>query len=163
MRVRLRDLVDTSAAVGATRARTTKVAAIAALRPARAGPDEVRVAVAFLSGELVQRQIGVGHALIRDVPPPAPGPELTVAEVDRVFAQIGAMAGPGSQSAKRDALRALLARADAGEQHFLIRLLLGDLSQGALGGVMVGGHRPRGPRRRQPCDARSCCAATSPP
>ena len=136
MRVRLRDLVDTSAAVGATRARTTKVAAIAALL-ARAGPDEVRVAVAFLSGELVQRQIGVGHALMRDLPPPAPGPELTVAEVDRVFAQIGAMTGPGSQSAKRDTLRALLARADAGEQHFLIRLLVGDLSQGALGGVMV--------------------------
>jgi ATP-dependent DNA ligase I len=135
-RVRLRDLADTSAAVRATRARTAKVQAIAALL-ARAAPEEVRAAVAFLSGDLVQRQIGVGPAQLRDLPAPAAAPALTVAEVDRVFAQIGAMAGPGSQRAKGDALRALLARADADEQRFLVRLLAGDLSQGALGGVMV--------------------------
>jgi ATP-dependent DNA ligase I len=134
--VELRALVDTSAAVGATRARTEKVAAIAALL-ARAAPEEVRAAVAFLSGELVQRQIGVGHALMRDLPPPSPAPSLTVAAVDGTFARIGAMAGPGSQRAKRDALGELLARADADEQRFLVRLLVGDLSQGALGGVMV--------------------------
>jgi DNA ligase-1 len=39
--------------------------------------------------------------------------------------------------ARRVALQELLARADADEQAFLVRLLLGDLRQGALAGVMT--------------------------
>ena len=100
-------------------------------------PDEVPVAVAFLSGSLTQRQIGVGWALLRDRPAPAAEPRLTLAEVDAAFAAVGALSGPGSQSARRAALAGLLARADAAEQDFLVRLLLGDLAQGALGGVMA--------------------------
>ena len=132
----LRDLVETSQAVAATRARGAKVQAIAALL-ARAAPEEIPAAVAFLSGELLQRQIGVGHALLRDLPAPAAEPSLTVAEVDATFASIGALAGPGSQRARREALHALLARADADEQRFLVRLLAGDLGQGALAGIMA--------------------------
>ncbi|HEV8151455.1 MAG TPA: ATP-dependent DNA ligase [Solirubrobacteraceae bacterium] len=132
----LRDLVETSEAVGATRARGAKVEAIAALL-ARAAPGEIRATVAFLSGELLQRQIGVGHALLRDVPGPAAAPSLTVAEVDAAFAAIGALSGAGSQGARRNALHGLLARADAGEQRFLVRLLAGDLRQGALAGIMA--------------------------
>ena len=132
----LRDLVETSQAVGATRARGAKIEAIAALL-ARAAPGEIRAAVAFLSGELLQRQIGVGHAGLRDVPAPAAEPSLTVAQVDATFAAIGALRGPGSQRARRDALHGLLARAVAGEQRFLVRLLAGDLGQGALAGIMA--------------------------
>jgi DNA ligase 1 len=134
--VRLRDLVDTSHAVAATRARRAKVEAIAALL-ARSAPEEVRAAVAFLSGELLQRQIGVGFALLRDAPPAAAEPQLSVAEVDATFATIGALAGAGSQGARRDMLHGLLGRADADEQRFLVRLLAGDLRQGALAGIMV--------------------------
>jgi DNA ligase-1 len=133
--VRLRDLVDASAAVAATSARGAKVEALAALLRA-AGPEEVPAVASWLSGELVQRQIGVGWAALRDPPRPAAHATLTVAEVDEAFAQIGALRGPGSVAARRDALRALLGRADPGEQAFLVRLLLGDLRQGALAGVM---------------------------
>jgi DNA ligase 1 len=134
--MRLRELTDVSAAVAATRSRKAKTEAIAALL-AGAAPDEVAAAVAFLSGRLTQRQIGVGWAQLREPPPPAAEPSLTVAEVDAAFGAIGAMSGAGSQAARRAALAALLERADADEQRFLTRLLLGDLGQGALAGVMA--------------------------
>ena len=134
--MRLRELTDVSAAVAATRSRKAKTEAIAALL-AGAAPDEVAAAVAFLSGRLTQRQIGVGWAQLREPPPPAAEPSLTVAEVDAAFGAIGAIGGAGSQAARRAALAALLERADADEQRFLTRLLLGDLGQGALAGVMA--------------------------
>jgi DNA ligase-1 len=134
--LRLREIVDVSAAVGATRSRTEKTAALADLL-ARLEPGEVAAAVAFLAGRLTQRQIGVGWAQLRDLPPPAADPGLTVAEVDAAFGAIGDLRGEGSQAARRAALAALMGRADAAEQDFLGRLLLGDLSQGALAGVMA--------------------------
>lgn len=134
--VLLRALVDVSAAVAATRSRTAKIAALAELL-AQAGPDEAPVAVSWLSGELTHRQIGVGWALLKDGPPAAAAPSLTVAEVEQAFTTIGALRGAGSQAARRDAVREVLGRADSDEQGFLIRLLLGDLRQGALAGVMA--------------------------
>jgi ATP-dependent DNA ligase I len=134
--MRLRELTDVSAAVAATRSRKAKTEAIGALL-AGAAPDEIAAAVAFLSGRLTQRQIGVGWAQLREPPPPADEPSLTVGEVDAAFEAIGAMSGPGSQATRRDALQALLGRADEDEQQFLTRLLIGDLGQGALAGVMT--------------------------
>jgi DNA ligase-1 len=134
--MRLADLVQSSQAVAATRARSAKVEAIAALLR-RAEPAEVPAAVAFLSGELRQRQIGVGWAALRDAPAPAARADLTVAGVDAAFAAIGALSGQGSQRARRETLHALLGRADAEEQRFLVRLLAGDLRQGALAGIMT--------------------------
>jgi DNA ligase-1 len=132
----LRDLVETSAAVRATRARNAKIEALAGLLR-RLGPDDVAAGVAWLSGELRQRQIGVGWASVRDRPAPAAEPSLTVADVDAAFERIGAMAGPGSQAARREALADLFGRATEDEQRFLVALLLGDIGQGALEGVMA--------------------------
>jgi DNA ligase-1 len=134
--VRLGELVECSAAVTATAARNEKVAALAALL-ARAGPGEVAPVVSWLSGELTQRQIGVGWASLRERPAPAPEGALTVAELERALGAIGELSGPGSVAARREAVQALMARADAAEQEFLLRLLLGDLGQGALAGVMT--------------------------
>ncbi len=132
----LAEIVDTSDAVAATSARLAKVERLAAcLR--RLGPGEVVVAVAFLSGELRQRQIGVGWASLRDRPPPAPAASLELLEVDRAFELIGRQAGPGSQGERRRLLAELFGRATEGEQRFLMRLLSGELRQGALEGVMV--------------------------
>jgi ATP-dependent DNA ligase I len=134
--VLLADLAAISEAVAATSARGGKVAALAdGLRAA--GPAEVPAAVAFLSGELRQRQIGVGWAALRELPAPAVDPTLTVAEADAAFAAIGALSGPGSRDARRAALADLFARATASEQRFLRALLSGDLRQGALAGVMT--------------------------
>jgi DNA ligase-1 len=134
--VLLADLVATSAAVTATSKRLEKVALIAAaLR--RLAADEVVPGVAYLSGELRQRQIGVGWAALRDHPAPAAQPTLTIRDVDAALERIGATAGAGSQAARRALIAELFARAVAAEQDFLARLLLGDLRQGALAGVMT--------------------------
>ena len=132
----LADLVEASEAVGATRSRLAKVERIAEVLR-RLAPDEVAAGVAFLSGELRQRQIGVGWAALRDLPAPAAEPSLTVGEVDAAFERIGGLAGPGSQAARREALAELFARATEPEARFLVRLLGGELRQGALEGVMV--------------------------
>jgi DNA ligase 1 len=134
--VLLDEVARTSAAVANSSARLAKVERLAAcLR--RLEPAEVHPAVAFLSGELRQRQIGVGWAALRDAPAPAATPTLTVTEVDAAFERIGRQAGPGSQAERRRLLGELFGRATAGEQKLLVGLLSGELRQGALEGVMV--------------------------
>jgi ATP-dependent DNA ligase I len=134
--VLLAELTATSRAVGETSARTTKVQRLAeALR--RMAPGEVAIGVAYLSGELRQRQIGVGYRSLRELPAPAPEATLELTAVDGSCEAIGAMAGPGSQAARRDALAALFARATEPEQRYLVALLTGELRQGAQAGLMV--------------------------
>jgi DNA ligase-1 len=134
--VLLDEVAGTSAAVANSSARLAKVERLAAcLR--RLEPGEVHPAVAFLSGELRQRQIGVGWAALRDAPDPAAASTLTVAEVDAAFERIGRQAGPGSQAERRRLLHELFGRATAAEQRFLVGLLSGELRQGALEGVMA--------------------------
>jgi len=134
--VLLSEIAEVSAAVGATSARLAKIETLAgALRAA--GPLEVPIAVAYLSGELPQRQIGVGWATLRDGFTPADAPTLTLSEVDSGFAAIGAVAGQGSAAARKALTGELFGRATAGEQRFLVGLLSGELRQGALEGVMT--------------------------
>ncbi|MGZ8633227.1 MAG: ATP-dependent DNA ligase [Solirubrobacteraceae bacterium] len=132
----LAELTATSQAVRASSARTEKIARLAeTLR--RMGPDEVAIGVAYLSGELRQRQIGVGYRSLRELPPPATQATLELIAVDAACAAIGVMGGPGSQAARRDALAALFARATEPEQRYLGALMTGELRQGAQEGVMV--------------------------
>lgn len=132
------DIASTSLNVGATSSRLTKVAHIAdLLRGAATDPELVATVVSWLSGELRQRQIGVGWAALRSLPPPAPDPTLTVGRVDATFTEIGAVAGKGSQARRAALLTELFAAATETEQTFLVRLLGGELRQGALIGIMT--------------------------
>ena len=134
--VLLAELAGVSLAVAGTPARLSKVAALAgALRAAAA--DEVPVVVAYLSGELPQRQIGVGWAALRSVPPPAAAGSLTVLAVDAACTRIGAVSGKGSAAERKRLVGELFAAATEREQFFLVRLLSGELRQGALDGVMT--------------------------
>jgi len=135
---RFADLVATAAAVAATSKRGEKIALLAgALR--HLAPDEIAPAVGFLSGALRQGRIGVGWAAVSSGAGAAPAsePELTVGEVDRVLGGIADASGAGSASERAERLAALLARATAPETEFLARLLVGELRQGALAGVMT--------------------------
>jgi DNA ligase-1 len=131
----LADVAAASADVGATSSRLAKAERIAALLRTSA-PDEIATVVSWLSGELPQRQIGVGWAALRSLPAAADAATLGVAEVDAAFTEIGRTHGPGSQVRRARLLAALFSRATAGEQLFLRRLLGGELRQGALLGVM---------------------------
>jgi DNA ligase-1 len=134
--VLLRELVEASEAVRTTSARLGKVERLAE-GLARLGPDEVAAGVAFLSGELRQRQTGVGWATLRELPPPAETATLTVGEVDAAFAALAVIAGRGAQAERARAVAALFGRATGAEQEHLRALATGELRQGALAGVMV--------------------------
>jgi DNA ligase-1 len=135
MTMLLAEIVETSAAVSGTAARSEKIERLATtLR--RVEPGEASIAVAYLSSQLRQRQIGVGYASMRDLPEPAQAPTLTLRQVDTALESIGAATGKDSQTQRRRLLQALLAQATSEEQHFLMRLIIGELRQGALEGVM---------------------------
>jgi ATP-dependent DNA ligase I len=147
--VLLNEIAQASAEVARVPGRRAKIDLIAALLARAEGP-EVPLAVAFLSGELRQRQIGVGYAALSDLfdsrtvaaqtsgsAAPAVAAGLTVTETDEVFAAIGQVTGPGSQAERRRLLAALFARATEAERSFLIQLVAGELRQGALEGVMI--------------------------
>jgi DNA ligase 1 len=135
--VLLLDVASTSLNVGGTSSRLDKIAHIAdLLRRAAPDPEQVAIIVSWLSGELRQRQIGVGWASLRTRPPAAPEPSLTVTGVNALFIEIGAVSGKGSQARRAELVARLFAAATETEQTFLLRLLGGELRQGALAGIM---------------------------
>jgi DNA ligase 1 len=133
----LADLVAASGRVAQTSGRLAKRDAIAnCLRGAQG--DEVEIAVAYLSGETRQGRIGIGYAALAALRGShATQPVLTLRDVDAAFEGIASTAGKGSAAGRSARLRALFERATADEQDFLLRLLVGELRQGALEGVMV--------------------------
>jgi ATP-dependent DNA ligase I len=136
--MRFAEVVDASAAVAATAGRLEKIARLAALL-SRTPPDIVPIVVGFLIGDPRQGRVNVGMALLstlRDVPPSADA-SLTVNDVDDLLARLSTAAGAGAGRARAAMLRDALGRATAVEQDFLIRLLFGELRQGALEGVLV--------------------------
>jgi len=135
--VLLADVVAASAAVAATRARTAKARVIAELLT-QAVPGEVEPVTAWLAGEPRQGRTGVGWRTLAGLrTEPATIASLTVGGVDAALTELAQTAGAGS-AARRDALLGvLLAAATADEQRFLVRLLTGELRQGALEGVVL--------------------------
>jgi DNA ligase 1 len=134
----LANLVAASKRVGATAARSAKMRELAAyLRSVE--PDEIDAAVHYLSGEPPQGRFGIGYATLQTARESGAAAEaqLTIAEVDRRLTEIAAIRGVGSAARRAEALQALFTRATPDEQEFLIRLLVGELRQGALEGVMV--------------------------
>jgi DNA ligase-1 len=132
------EIARASGDVAATPSRLAKVARLAECLRAARQPDEVGVAVAYLSGVLPQGTVGVGWAALRALPEPASAPStLELLEVDAALTAIARLVGPGSQARRREALDGLFARATEAEQRFLTGLLLGELRQGALEGVMT--------------------------
>ncbi len=134
------DLAGTSAAVTATSARRSKVELLAASLRALAGtgdPLQIEAGAAYLSGEMRQRQIGVGWASLRDLPAAAEQPSLTVREVDARLAELSTVAGVGSQARRRALVHALFGALTAEEQHMLAAIISGELRQGAQAGVLA--------------------------
>jgi DNA ligase-1 len=135
--VQLQELVRVSARVAATSSRLEKIAILRALLLDLA-PEEIAVGVRFLSGELRQAKLGIGPAaLFRARPPQRAGNSaLSLLEADVALERIAAVSGKGAASERQRLLVDLFARVSELEQDFLIRLMLGELRQGALTGIM---------------------------
>jgi DNA ligase-1 len=136
--MQLAELVETSARVKGTRSRLEKVARLAETIT-HLPPDLVAVGVAYLSGELPQGKVGVGYARLRELwqLPGAEAPSLDLREVHATLDEVKAVAGGGSSEKRMRLLGGLLGRATAAERDFLLRLLVGELRQGALEGVVI--------------------------
>ncbi|HYP08042.1 MAG TPA: ATP-dependent DNA ligase [Bryobacteraceae bacterium] len=130
----LRKVVDTSRGIAETSKRTVKVTLAAELLRQLA-PEEIRPVAAYLSGVTRQGRIGIGYAILRDtLGSPAPEPLLSVMDLDSTLDRLAETRGSRE---KQNVLRALMARATEGEQQFLTALLVGELRQGALEGLMI--------------------------
>lgn len=133
----LRALVDASERVGSTTSRRSKTAEIAQILRRLEG-DEIEIGVAYLAGETRQGKTGIGYALIQSARGDAiDESRLELADVDGVLTAIAQTTGAGSAARRKHLLNQLLAAATASEQSFLTRLLLGELRQGSLEGLMV--------------------------
>ena len=133
------ELVATSRNVAATASRLAKIREIAAFLR-RLAPGEIPIAIAFLSGETRQGKLGIAYAALRNAAWSVAAPAtaaLTLAEVDREFEAFAAMRGKGSSASRAQRLDALFQRATREERDFLARLVVGELRQGALKGIML--------------------------
>jgi DNA ligase-1 len=135
--VLLDELVTVSAGVAATRSRTKKVELLAGALQ-RLTPEEAPAAVSYLTGRPLQSRLNVGWATVHAVEAdPASLAELEILDVDRALEQIAAASGPGSNTQRKSLLLGLLASATEAEQGFLRDLIMRNLRQGALDGVMA--------------------------
>src|SRR4051812_2831077 len=146
--MRLVEIVEASRDVAGTPARLAKLARLAdclrRLPVALAGTG-----AAYLAGELPQGRLGIGYAGLRahfGEGAGAPDATLTLTEVDAAFTALKAEAGAGAGRRRRAraggpprpapararALPVRPGRATAGERDFLVRLIIGELRQGAL-------------------------------
>lgn len=137
-------VVEASHRIAETTKRREKTEILAAvLRQLR--PAEVEATVAFLSGAIRQGRIGIGFATLQRTgvqdatDNAAEVPTLEVLDVDKTLSEIADVQGAGSEQRRRHLLNTLLGRSTRDEQHFLARLLAGELRQGALEGIMLEG------------------------
>ena len=129
---RFSELVRVSDQVAATASRLAKIRALADFLRPLAG-EEIEIALPYLSGDIRQGKLAVGYGGLQAARAGgASAPSLALRDVDAAFAALKQVKGKGA--AKR---RELFARATPEEQDFLVRLVVGELRQGALEGIMV--------------------------
>ena len=131
------ELAAVSGQVGATRSRSAKVEALAECLRALADDAEseaLAAGVCFLAGRLRQGRLGVGPAAVRRLRelPAAATSSLTVGDIDRALAEF-----ERQRPRRVDRLQPLVRRASADERDYLLRLLIGEVRQGALDGLLV--------------------------
>lgn len=133
----LAQIAHASAQIAGTPSRLGKIG-LAAECLRKLGGEEVEIALSFLSGELRQGKLSIGFAQLRHaLGRPAAAPVVSLAQVDAVFQQLKSISGKGSAERRQDALRRLFETSTSMEQDFLVRLISGELRQGALEGVML--------------------------
>src|SRR5215831_642374 len=153
--MQLARLVDAVDRVRATTKKSEKVRLLAEVLRQTAG-HEIVLAALYLTGTLPQGKIGIGWNIIQkamqeppaisptppgvlgSTPFPSPaGEPLTLLDVDRVLGVLASERGSGSTERRVTELGKLLSRAKPEERQFLSQLLIGEIRQGALEGVLL--------------------------
>lgn len=121
--------------------KTEKVRLIAELlrRTRETREREAELAALYLAGSLPQGKIGVGWTVMQKAMAEGPpvGEPLTLSDVDQTFAAVSAAQGSGSTERRIAELARLFTRATPDERQFLARLLVGEIRQGALEGLVL--------------------------
>ena len=135
--MKLAQLVETSRRVAEVGGRRDKVRLLADML-SRVPPGEVEIATSYLCG-IVQQRLGVGWATLRDAAgdSAAEEPAVELPEVDAVLDRVASVSGKGAAAEKRRLVVGLLSRLTREEQQFLLGLLVGEVRQGALEGVVT--------------------------
>lgn len=134
----LAHLVRVVELVRATAKKTEKVRLLAdLLRQTQA--RETELAALYLCGSLPQGKIGVGWAVLQKVMAegPAVGERLSLSEVDQELTAVAGERGAGSTERRAAQLGLLFVRATPDERQFLTRLIVGEIRQGALEGLLL--------------------------
>lgn len=138
MGTKLDDLVLTSKLVADAGGRLEKIALLASFLK-RLMPNEIPIAIGFLTGWPRQGKLGIGWASVAEARPVASAttPALTLQDVDHAFSELQSVRGKRSTVERKRLLSELFARATADEQSFLGALAIGEIRQGALDGVLT--------------------------
>ena len=123
--MRLAEVAACSRAVAESSGRLRKIELLASLLT-RVPPEEIEVAVAFLSGSIRQGRVGIGRSALSGARavPAAGAASVELPDVDAQFQRVAAASGPGSAQNRAEILRDLFRRATDEEQRFLAGLLL---------------------------------------
>jgi len=134
----LSHLVTVVKAVRATTRKSEKVRILAEALRQTSGREAELVAL-YLSGSLPQGKIGVGWNVIqRAMAGEASGDgPLGLLDVDAAFNRLAADQGTGTTARRVAELRWLFSRATAEERQILSQLLIGEIRQGALEGLLL--------------------------
>jgi DNA ligase-1 len=134
----LRDLVDISEKVGATPKKKEKASLLAQFIR-RAREKEISLAAFYLSGELPQGRLGIGWATLQEAFKGSsfqPNP-LSLIDLDLYLESIAREKGSGSSGRKVQSLREILSHSEEREKEFLAKLIMGEIRQGALEGLVL--------------------------
>ena len=136
--MKLEELVQVSTTVAETPGRLAKISKLATL-VTRVPPDDLPIAVGFLTGWPRQGRLGAGWASIASTRDrqAATASTLDLRDVDSAFDQLLSVRGKNSGRERARLLGDLFARATAEEQNFLAALIVGEVRQGALDGVLL--------------------------
>lgn len=136
--MRLAQLVDAVMQIRRTAKKSEKVRLLAGTLHSARG-REIELAAFYLSGSLPQGKIGLGWSLIHKAVAVGESSveSLTLRDVDDAINRLAAEQGVGSIDRRITELRRLFSRATPDERRFLSQLLIGEIRQGALEGLLL--------------------------
>ena len=134
----LKRLVESVIAVRATSKKTEKTQLLANLLRQAQGKD-IELLALYLVGTLPQGRIGIGWRIIEQANAdlPVADSNLSLHQIDQILDDIAKDQGTGSTARKAQALHRLFERATPSERDFLTQLLMGEVRQGALEGLLL--------------------------